>query len=182
MELVRFLNITRNVANGVMTCEVRLNLHAPFHTESLSSLLFRSESSLSLSLSLQLHGTHARAHTQSIILTIKDASYDNRIRVWSSGLMAPLMEKLAVALLMKIKLLAVPLIQLTNKIKMNEHDKIRELSQQLAIEKKRCAAYKRQLELLFEHIEEHNNSLSKKIQHIVGNVKEIEAEEQQRHR
>ncbi|XP_015935556.3 LOW QUALITY PROTEIN: protein FAR1-RELATED SEQUENCE 1 [Arachis duranensis] len=64
----------------------------------------------------------------------------------------------------------------------NEHDKIRELSQQLAIEKKRCAAYKRQLELLFEHIEEHNNSLSKKIQHIVGNVKEIEAEEQQRHR
>ncbi|QHN97681.1 hypothetical protein HN51_045415 [Arachis hypogaea] len=64
----------------------------------------------------------------------------------------------------------------------NEHDKIRELSQQLAIEKKRCAAYKRQLELLFEHIEEHNNSLSKKIQHIVRNVKEIEAEEQQRHR
>ncbi|RYR42595.1 hypothetical protein Ahy_A08g039048 isoform B [Arachis hypogaea] len=91
-------------------------------------------------------------------------------------------ETIAHATIGEIKLLAVPLIQLTNKIKMNEHDKIRELSQQLAIEKKRCAAYKRQLELLFEHIEEHNNSLSKKIQHIVGNVKEIEAEEQQRHR
>ncbi|KAL6194263.1 hypothetical protein ACLB2K_035347 [Fragaria x ananassa] len=61
----------------------------------------------------------------------------------------------------------------------NEHDKIRELSQQLAIEKKRAATYKRHLDLIFEHIEEHNESLSKKIQHIVDSVKEIEGKEQQ---
>ncbi|KAK7402235.1 hypothetical protein VNO78_14333 [Psophocarpus tetragonolobus] len=56
----------------------------------------------------------------------------------------------------------------------NEHDKIRELSQQLAIEKKRSATYKRHLELIFEHIEERNDTLSKKIQHIVDSVKELE--------
>lgn len=60
----------------------------------------------------------------------------------------------------------------------NEHDKIRELSQQLAIEKKRAATYKRHLELVFEHIEEHNQSLSKKIQDIVNNVREMESNEQ----
>ncbi|KAK6914548.1 FAR1 DNA binding domain, partial [Dillenia turbinata] len=52
----------------------------------------------------------------------------------------------------------------------NEHDKIRELSQQLAIEKKRAATYKRHLELVFEYIDEHNQSLSKKIQHIVDSI------------
>ncbi|OAY57226.1 protein FAR1-RELATED SEQUENCE 6 isoform X2 [Manihot esculenta] len=61
----------------------------------------------------------------------------------------------------------------------NEHDKIRELSQQLAIEKKRAATYKRHLELIFEQIEEHNESLSKKIQHIVDSVREMENKEQQ---
>ncbi|XP_044467104.1 protein FAR1-RELATED SEQUENCE 6-like isoform X1 [Mangifera indica] len=60
----------------------------------------------------------------------------------------------------------------------NEHDKIRELSQQLAIEKKRAATYKRHLELIFEQIEEHNESLSKKIQPIVDRVREIEDKEQ----
>ncbi|KAJ8752531.1 hypothetical protein K2173_004819 [Erythroxylum novogranatense] len=50
----------------------------------------------------------------------------------------------------------------------NEHDKIRELSHQLTIEKKRSATYKRHLELIFKHIEEHNESLSKKILHIVA--------------
>ncbi|KAE9447658.1 hypothetical protein C3L33_20442, partial [Rhododendron williamsianum] len=64
----------------------------------------------------------------------------------------------------------------------NEHDKIRELSQQLAIEKKRAASYKRHLEMIFEHIEEHNESLSKKIQHIVDSVKEMESKEQQQSR
>ncbi|XP_057541322.1 protein FAR1-RELATED SEQUENCE 5 isoform X2 [Amaranthus tricolor] len=58
-----------------------------------------------------------------------------------------------------------------------EHDKIRELSQQLAVEKKRVTIYKRHLEMLFEHIEEHNQSLSKKIQHIVDSVTEFEAKE-----
>ncbi|XAR71167.1 hypothetical protein NMG60_11028303 [Bertholletia excelsa] len=62
----------------------------------------------------------------------------------------------------------------------NEHDKIRELSQQLAIEKKRAATYKRHLEMIFEHIEEHNHSLSKKIQDIVDSVREVESKEQQR--
>lgn len=59
----------------------------------------------------------------------------------------------------------------------NEHDKIRELSQQLALEKKRAANYKRHLELIVEQIEEHNECLSKKIQHIVDSVKNIEDEE-----
>lgn len=59
----------------------------------------------------------------------------------------------------------------------NEHDKIRELSQQLAIEKKRAATYKRHLELIFEQIEEHNESLSKKIQHIVDSVRDMENKE-----
>ncbi|KAK1576442.1 hypothetical protein Q3G72_013883 [Acer saccharum] len=61
----------------------------------------------------------------------------------------------------------------------NEHDRIRELSHQLAIEKKRSSNYKRQLELLFEEIDEHNESLSKKIKHIVDNVKEMEDEEKE---
>lgn len=59
----------------------------------------------------------------------------------------------------------------------NEHDKIRELSQQLALEKKRAANYKRHLELIVEQIEEHNESLAKKIQHVVDSVKNIEDEE-----
>lgn len=61
----------------------------------------------------------------------------------------------------------------------NEHDKIRELSQQLAIEKKRAATYKRHLEMLFEHIEEHNQGLSKKIQDVVGSVREFESREKE---
>ncbi|KAJ1387852.1 FAR1 DNA-binding domain [Sesbania bispinosa] len=60
----------------------------------------------------------------------------------------------------------------------SEQDKIRELSQQLAIEKKRSATYKRHLELIFGYIDEHNESLSKKIQHIVDSVKEMETNEQ----
>lgn len=61
----------------------------------------------------------------------------------------------------------------------NEHDRIRELSQQLAIEKKRSATYKRHLEMVFDYIEEHNESLSRKIQHIVDNVRELESNNQQ---
>ncbi|XP_057471251.1 protein FAR1-RELATED SEQUENCE 5-like [Actinidia eriantha] len=60
----------------------------------------------------------------------------------------------------------------------NEHNKIRELSQQLAIEKKRAATYKRHLEMIFEHIEEHDHGLSKKIQGIVDSVREMESQEQ----
>jgi len=49
----------------------------------------------------------------------------------------------------------------------------------LATEKRRSATYKRHLELIFEHIDEHNESLSKKIQHIVGSVREMETKEEQ---
>lgn len=59
------------------------------------------------------------------------------------------------------------------------HDRVRELSQQLALEKKRSATYKRNLELLYEYIEEHNESVTRKIQHIVESVKEMEANEQE---
>lgn len=61
----------------------------------------------------------------------------------------------------------------------NEHDKIRELSQQLAIEKKRAATYKRHLEMVIEHIEEHNQSLSKKIQDMVHSVREFESRDKE---
>ncbi|XP_010672213.2 protein FAR1-RELATED SEQUENCE 5 [Beta vulgaris subsp. vulgaris] len=64
----------------------------------------------------------------------------------------------------------------------NEHDKIRELSQQLSIERKRAATYKRHLEMVFEHIEEHNQSLSKKIQNIVDNVREFDSREKENRR
>lgn len=60
-----------------------------------------------------------------------------------------------------------------------EHDKIRDLTQQLAIEKKRAATYKRHLEMLFDHIEEHNESLSKKVQDIVESVREFESKEKE---
>ncbi|EPS73454.1 hypothetical protein M569_01300, partial [Genlisea aurea] len=59
----------------------------------------------------------------------------------------------------------------------NEQDRIRELSQQLANEKKKVATYKRHLETIFKHIEEHNESLGKKIQGIVNCVREIESRE-----
>ncbi|KAF2589694.1 hypothetical protein F2Q70_00041137 [Brassica cretica] len=61
----------------------------------------------------------------------------------------------------------------------NEHDKIQELMQQLAAEKKRAATYKRHLEMLFEQIEQHNESLTKRIQHIVDNVRDLERDHQQ---
>ncbi|XP_058201910.1 protein FAR1-RELATED SEQUENCE 5-like [Rhododendron vialii] len=64
----------------------------------------------------------------------------------------------------------------------NEHDKVRELSQQLAIERKRTATYKRHLEMIFEHIEDHNQSLAKKIQGVVDSVKEMESKEQESQR
>ena len=61
----------------------------------------------------------------------------------------------------------------------NEHDKIQELTQQLAAEKKRAATYKRHLEMLFEQIEQHNESLTKRIQHIVDNVRDLEQRDHQ---
>ncbi|KAL3839885.1 hypothetical protein ACJIZ3_024476 [Penstemon smallii] len=70
---------------------------------------------------------------------------------------------------------------------MGEHDKIRELSLQLAITKNRAeasereaATYKRQLDMILEHIEEHNESLSKKIQKVVDTVKEVESKDRKK--
>ncbi|KAL3642989.1 hypothetical protein CASFOL_013804 [Castilleja foliolosa] len=66
----------------------------------------------------------------------------------------------------------------------NEHDKIRELSLQLAITKNRAdtferqaATYKRQLRMIVGHIEEQNQSLSKKIQKVITNVAEMESKD-----
>ncbi|KAJ8445747.1 hypothetical protein Cgig2_026074 [Carnegiea gigantea] len=60
-----------------------------------------------------------------------------------------------------------------------DHDRIRDLTQQLAMERKRAATYKRHLEMLFEHIEEHNQCLSKKVQDIVDSVREFESKEKE---
>ncbi|KZV34830.1 hypothetical protein F511_00732 [Dorcoceras hygrometricum] len=64
----------------------------------------------------------------------------------------------------------------------SEAEKIRELSLQLVNAKNRAenferqaAAYKRQLDMICEHIEEHNQSLSKKIQTALNNVKKVES-------
>ncbi|KAK6137061.1 hypothetical protein DH2020_029196 [Rehmannia glutinosa] len=69
----------------------------------------------------------------------------------------------------------------------NEHDKIRELSLQLAIAKNRAetferqaASYKRQLQMIVGHIEEHNQSLSRKIQKVLNNVTELESNDQRK--
>ncbi|KAK1374182.1 FAR1 domain-containing protein [Heracleum sosnowskyi] len=48
----------------------------------------------------------------------------------------------------------------------NEHDKIKELTQQLAMERTRACTYKRHLELIFEHVDEHNELLS--VMHLNG--------------
>ncbi|KAL3825160.1 hypothetical protein ACJIZ3_021189 [Penstemon smallii] len=68
---------------------------------------------------------------------------------------------------------------------LSEHEKIekiRELSLQLALAKNRAetferqaANHKRQLHVVLEHIEEHNQSLSMKIQRVVDTVKHLEA-------
>ncbi|KAL7137668.1 hypothetical protein ABFS83_10G108800 [Erythranthe nasuta] len=67
---------------------------------------------------------------------------------------------------------------------LSEHEKIRELSLQLAIAKnraeiseKQAATYKRQLHMIVGHIEEHNQSLSNKIQKVLNNVNELESKD-----
>ncbi|EYU29805.1 hypothetical protein MIMGU_mgv11b020473mg [Erythranthe guttata] len=69
-------------------------------------------------------------------------------------------------------------------VKESEHEKIRELSLQLAIAKnraetseKQAATYKRQLHMIVGHIEEHNQSLSNKIQKVLNNVNELESKD-----
>ncbi|XP_047950913.1 protein FAR1-RELATED SEQUENCE 5-like [Salvia hispanica] len=66
---------------------------------------------------------------------------------------------------------------------LSEHERIRELSLQLAIARNRAetseklaATYKRQLHMIVGHIEDHNQSLSKKIQKALNNVEQVESE------
>lgn len=61
----------------------------------------------------------------------------------------------------------------------NEHAKIRELTLQLAEEKKRSANYKKQLDLLFKQFEELDDILSKKIKHVLDTVEELENNNQE---
>lgn len=54
--------------------------------------------------------------------------------------------------------------------------KIQELTQQLLCERKRCASFRKIIDLLFTHIEEHTRDLSTKVQCIVDKVNKIESE------
>lgn len=54
--------------------------------------------------------------------------------------------------------------------------RVQELTQELLVEKKRSTSLKRCINLLFNHIEEHTQGLSKRIQYIVDSVNMIESE------
>jgi len=56
----------------------------------------------------------------------------------------------------------------------NENMRIQELTQQLLLERKRSASLRKIVDLLFNHIEEHTQDLSKSVQHVADRVKEIE--------
>ncbi|KAB2630013.1 protein FAR1-RELATED SEQUENCE 5-like [Pyrus ussuriensis x Pyrus communis] len=58
----------------------------------------------------------------------------------------------------------------------DDKTKIAELTNELFLERKRSAALREIVDLLFNHIEEHTQDLSKKVQHVVDNVKELESE------
>lgn len=57
----------------------------------------------------------------------------------------------------------------------NENMKIQELTQQLRLERKRSASLRKTIDLLFNHIEEHTQDLSKRVQYIADRVKEIDS-------
>ncbi|KAK7859412.1 hypothetical protein CFP56_006820 [Quercus suber] len=61
--------------------------------------------------------------------------------------------------------------------------RIRELTLELSNErqrcKRRCAAYQEQLHMVLKYIEEHTDHMSRRVQDIVQNVRELEEEEQQ---
>ncbi|XP_050205325.1 protein FAR1-RELATED SEQUENCE 7-like [Mercurialis annua] len=54
--------------------------------------------------------------------------------------------------------------------------RIRELTQELTTERKRSASLREFINLLFNHIEEHTQGLSEKVQYIVDKVNKIESE------
>lgn len=53
--------------------------------------------------------------------------------------------------------------------------KIQELTGQLLLERERSASLRKTIDLLFNHIEEHTQDLSKTVQYIADKVKEIES-------
>lgn len=55
--------------------------------------------------------------------------------------------------------------------------KIRELTTELHRERKKCAAYQEQLQMILKYIEEHTQRLSMKVEIVVKNVRELECEE-----
>lgn len=59
--------------------------------------------------------------------------------------------------------------------------KIEELTGELFLERKRSASLREIVDLLFDHIEEHTQDLSKKVQYVVDKVKEIESEGKKRY-
>ncbi|RVX23598.1 hypothetical protein CK203_000037 [Vitis vinifera] len=60
--------------------------------------------------------------------------------------------------------------------KADEKDiKIRELTAELQRERKRCAAFQEQLDMVLRDMEEHSNHLSRNIDGIVQSVREIES-------
>ncbi|XP_024186511.1 protein FAR1-RELATED SEQUENCE 12 [Rosa chinensis] len=64
----------------------------------------------------------------------------------------------------------------------DDKTKIEELTQELFLERERSASLRKVIDLLFEHIEEHTQDLSKKVQYVVDKVKEIESEGTDRHK
>ncbi|XP_018829021.1 protein FAR1-RELATED SEQUENCE 12-like isoform X2 [Juglans regia] len=64
---------------------------------------------------------------------------------------------------------------LTNTQIPNENVKIQELTQQLLLERKRSASLRKVIDLLFSHIEQHAEDLSRRVQHVADQVKEIES-------
>lgn len=63
----------------------------------------------------------------------------------------------------------------TTYLQAEEDTRVKELTQQLLVERKRSARYRKIIQLLFDHIEEHTQDLSKKIQYVVDNVRDIES-------
>ncbi|CAL8167032.1 unnamed protein product [Prunus armeniaca] len=59
--------------------------------------------------------------------------------------------------------------------------KIEELTRELFLERKRSASLREIVDLLFDHIEEHTQDLSKKVQYVVDKVREIESEGKKRY-
>ncbi|XP_020422798.1 protein FAR1-RELATED SEQUENCE 12 isoform X3 [Prunus persica] len=59
---------------------------------------------------------------------------------------------------------------------LDDKTKIEELTRELFLERKQSASLREIVDLLFDHIEEHTQDLSKKVQYVVDKVKEIESE------